>query len=120
MKSRDGYWLAGVVVSIISLLAAWFVFDMRYMWFVHGFDYAFLRIGFLIGVASMLLSWIFRPSRLFVGLIGMATLSFPPIMRGDKFVGLNAAYAFWVLIFVLLLLTATELHRRASTAPPAI
>lgn len=90
MRGKRKYQVAAIIVSILALLATWFVFDMRYMWFVQGREYIFLRVGFLVGVGLIMLGWVFRPSRMFVGLIGMATLCFPPVLGGGRFVALNA------------------------------
>ena len=106
-------WLGFSFFAAISLFVSWFVFELRYMWFLSHHSFLFLRIGFLLCIGLIILSWAVYPSRLFVGLIGIALFIFPPILRSQAYVQIDGEFAVWLSGAVLLLVATTEIDLRA-------
>ena len=114
------YRLRVITVSIlfeaIALAVSWLIFEMRYMWYVKSDDFEFLRNGFAGGAAIIVLLWLFYPSRILVGLTGMAIFVFPPLFDRSRFVPVDGAFFVWSCGALLLFLLATELRRRAISS----
>jgi len=117
-SQKINLWLA-VLLSLVALGAMWFVFELRYMWFVNDSDFYFLRIGFGIAVVTIIALWIWSPSRILVPLIGFVALAFPPLLRGGQFVALDGTFTLWLLVPLLLLVVATQLNRMARVSRPS-
>lgn len=110
-------WFAFAALAAVALVAIWFVFELRYMWYVDAERFRFLRLGFISGVGLIVLLWAFYPSRILVGLVAIAIFVFPPALRSDQFVSLDLASFPWIVGVALLLVGATELRRRARPIP---
>lgn len=106
-------WIAFAILAIVALVASWFVFEVRYMWFVDVENFRFLRVGFLVGIGLIIVSWAAYPSRLFVAATGTSLFLFPPILRSSQYVPVDGAFLVWICGAVALLLAATELDIRA-------
>ncbi|RDZ28081.1 hypothetical protein [Lysobacter silvisoli] len=113
---RHALWIWCIAVSLVALIAIWFVFETRYMWFVSGDDFTFLRRGSLLGVGLIILLWGVYPSRILAALAAVGIFVFPPLFRGDKFVALDIPFSAWMLGALALVVAATELNRRARRA----
>lgn len=114
-KSRrfTALWAAFALFAAVALFASWFVFEVRYMWFVDVENFRFLRVGFLVGIGLIIVSWAAYPSRLFVAATGTSLFLFPPILRSSQYVPIDGALLAWACGAVALLLVATELDIRA-------
>lgn len=108
-----GLWIAFAILAIMALVVSWFVFEVRYMWFVDIDNFRFLRVGFLVGIGLIIASWAIYPSRLFVAAAGISLFLFPPILRSSQYVPVDGAFLVWACGAIALLLVATELDIRA-------
>lgn len=109
-----------LVTAEIAIVVHFFIFELRYVWYLNG-DFSFIRIGYGVFLVAVVLAWCFYPSRVLVSAIGAAAFAFPPLLRGEIFASLTLGMVPFVLLSILLLLGATELRRRAfkprSTRP---
>jgi hypothetical protein len=116
MISRQTTLILCLLLSALALGVLWFLFEVRYMWYVKSDDFYFLRIGFFIGVVAIISLWTLYPSRLLVALIGACTFAFPPALRAGQFVMLDAKFGIFVIGALLLLVGATQLNRMTRKA----
>ena len=101
------------VTAAIAIAVHFFLFELRYVWYLNGDDFSFIRIGYGFFLIAVVLAWCFYPSRVLVSVIGAAAFAFPPLLRGEVFASMTIGMVPFVLLSVLLLLGATELRRRA-------
>lgn len=113
-----------LILFIVSALAAlavhYFMFEMRYMWYVTAEDARFMHLVYAGCIAAILLLWAFFPSRIAVALVGAFALFFPhfffasdarPLLgRTIDLPGIGIA-----LVALGLLVLATHLRIKAST-----
>jgi hypothetical protein len=112
MKSRNPFLVPFVVVAVISVAILFFVFDLRYMWYLSANDANFLRAGFGTCLLVITALWVVYPSRILVAGIGLVCFAFPPILRPKVFVGLDVKFSAFVFLSLLMLAIATELRQR--------
>lgn len=116
-RNSSGFlWLGFFVLAALALGVSWFAFELRYMWYVDADQFMFLRVGSLICTGLMIASWVAYPSRLFVALVGLTLLLFPPLLRGAEYASMDIGFIGWICVSVMLLLVATELEVRARRA----
>ena len=97
----------------LALAAFFLAYELRYMWYVSRENFIFLRSIFGVSVLTIILLWVFYPSRILVALVVLACFALPPLLRGAAFVQLDAASLGAVLLCALLVVGATELRRRS-------
>lgn len=94
----------------VSLVALWFVFELRYIWYLDAPTAFRMRAGFALVAMTILLCWFFAPSRLLVGGLGLVALFFP-IMVGLSHVPTNLGFLLFVAFVIGLLMATTHLRR---------
>ncbi len=67
------------VIAAIALVVHYFMFEMRYMWYVMPEDAQLMRIVYGACVAVIILLWAVFPSRFAVAILGFFALFFPHI-----------------------------------------
>jgi hypothetical protein len=102
-----------LVVAAVALALHFFLFELRYAWYLNDDDFSFIRIGYGVFLLTVVVAWCFYPSRVLVSVIGAAAFAFPPLLRGGVFASITLGMVPFVLLSILLLLGATELRRRA-------
>jgi hypothetical protein len=105
---------AFIVAATIAIAAHFFVFAFRYMWYVKAGTVEFLLFGYGICLLLIILLWIFKPSTILVGTVGLLALVFPPLLRSDDFVRWDAPFIGFVLVSILLLIGATLVRSRSG------
>lgn len=119
MKSNKLKWFVFLLLATVAIAVHYLMFELRYVWYLNVDDSRFVHTGYNICVFTIILLWVFFPSRILVAMMGFATFLFPPLLRGDRFPSLLAGevpgdggVVGFVLFSVLLLVGATELRRR--------
>jgi len=112
MTMKVGLRVVVLVTSCLLALAVHFgIFELRYTWYIKSQDASFIFGGYILSILLIGASWIWRPSRFFVGVTGLLALIFPPLLRSDAFAPVDAKFLTFVAASVLLLIGATELRR---------
>lgn len=116
MKPRTSL-LLFFVIAILGLVLHFFIFEMRYMWYVGQEDFRILRGGYIASVVAISVLWVFYPSRVLVAVVGLLALFFPhlyfaPDARPLLGRGIDLSSIIFALLGVALLVAATELRRR--------
>jgi hypothetical protein len=65
------------IVALVAVGVHYFIFEMRYMWYVHAEDVRFMRSVYAGSMFGIFLLWAFFPSRIAVMVIGGFALFFP-------------------------------------------
>lgn len=102
-----------ILLAVIAIAIHLFIFRMRYGWYGSDQQSLFLDVGYGICVLLIAVLWAVYPSRLGISLVGLAAFAFPPLMRPDEFVQMDLQFSGFVLIAILLLISATEIRRRS-------
>jgi len=103
-----------LVSAAIAIAVHFFVFAFRYMWYVKSDAAVFLLAGYAICMLLIILLWIFKPSPILVGIVGLAAFAFPPLLRSDDFVRWDAPFIGFVLVSLLLLIGATVVRSKSG------
>ena len=116
MKPRTSL-LLFFVIAILGLVLHFFIFEMRYMWYVNQGDFRLLRGGYIAFVVVIAALWAFYPSRVLVAIVGLLALFFPhlyyaPDARPLLGREIDLPTVIFALLGVALLVAATELRRR--------
>jgi hypothetical protein len=102
------------VLAVTALVAYVYAFELRYMWFRGYKDVALVRqveIGTVVAVVAL---WLFFPSRVLVGVIGLFGLLFPPIYDRANFAEVDLIFAGLASLHVGFLIAATQARLWAS------
>ena len=102
--------LALVLGAIAALLALWFLFELRYIWYVDAPEAGMLRLGFGICAISIVGLWLAFPSRIAVGALGIAAALFPVVLDARRPMP-NVGFIIVLLIVVGSLVALTHLRR---------
>jgi hypothetical protein len=65
------------ISALIALAVHYFMFEMRYMWYVSAEDARFMHLVYAGCLGAILLLWAFFPSRIAVAAVGCFALFFP-------------------------------------------
>lgn len=111
--------VAFVISAVVALAVHYFMFEMRYMWYVSADDAQFMRMIYGACVGAILLLWAFFPSRIVVALVGAFALFFPHFfytaaarpLLGRAIDGQGMAVAG---VAIGLLVLATHLRRKSA------
>lgn len=121
IKSNKLRWFVFLLLATVAIAVHYLMFELRYVWYLNVDDSRFVHTGYNICVFTIILLWVFFPSRILVAMMSFATFLFPPLLRGDRFPSLLAGevpgmkdwrFIGVVLFSILLLVGATELRRR--------
>ncbi len=118
MKPRTSL-LLFFVIAILGLALHFFLFEMRYMWYVSQEDFRLLRGGYIASVVVIAALWAFYPSRILVAITGLLALFFPHLYYAQDarpLLGreIDLPSIIFALLGVALLVAATELRRRSK------
>lgn len=120
MKSRTASALF-LICAFFALAVHFFLFEMRYTWYVTSSDYWALTGGYAACAGAIIVCWAILPSRALVGLIGLLALFFPHFIytASDRPL-LGRSIDSWTvgvaIASVALLVFATQLRRRCILA----
>ncbi|MCR6700956.1 MAG: hypothetical protein NVV68_07335 [Dokdonella sp.] len=78
--SRRTALLLFLVSAVLALAVHYFMFEMTYLWYVQVEQARLMRGIYAAVVAVILLLWALFPSRIAVGLVGLAGLYFPHLI----------------------------------------
>lgn len=108
--------VALLLLGGLSLGMLFLVFEYKYMWYVDHDQFEALRYGFLVGIASIVLLWVFFPNPWAVAVAGLLTLMFPVIFKIGRSTSLSSWTPAYIVVGVLclLLLVATAIFRRGA------
>lgn len=100
----------------LSLGTLYFAFEYKYMWYVDQDQFEALRYGFLAGVVIIVLLWVFFPNPWAVAMAGLATLTFPLVLKIGKSTSLSSWTPAYIAVgaLCLLLLVITTFVRRGA------
>jgi hypothetical protein len=95
------------VIAAIALFAYAYAFELRYLWFIGSKDVSVVRqveIGVIFAIVAL---WVFFPSRLAVGALGLFGLVFPPLYDSARFAELELFFVGLIVLHVAFLVGAT-------------
>jgi len=95
-----------------SLVFLWFVFELRYFWYVQPDESVILYGGIALGATILVALWFFWPSRIAVAATALAILLFPQLFHTLS-LPLNVGFLFFSLINALALVAACEFRLRS-------
>lgn len=75
--SRRTALLLFLATALLALVSHYFTFEMSYMWYARVEDARLMRGIYAVLVVVVALLWVFYPSRIAVGLLGVLGLYFP-------------------------------------------
>ena len=90
----------------------YFVFMLRYGWYVRPDELVILLGGFALGATILVALWFFLPSRIAIAATALAVLLFPQLFHTLS-VPLNVGFLLFALINTLVLVAACEFRRRS-------
>ncbi|MEZ5960333.1 MAG: hypothetical protein R3C30_07875 [Hyphomonadaceae bacterium] len=99
------------MLGVVSLVALWLAFELRYIWYLDEPTALAMRGGFALAALGILVCWFVAPSRLLVGVLGLAALLFPLVV-GLSDVPINLGFLQFAGFVVGLLVVTTHLRRR--------
>ena len=124
MRKEKRFLFAFIICATIALAVHYFLFEMRYMWYVTANVASFMRTIYAVCILTILLLWAIFPSRIAVALVGLFGLFFPhlffvtdarPLLgRTIDVAGLGVAS-----VPLVLLILATHLCRRLKKERPS-
>lgn len=115
--SRRTVSLLFLISAVLALVVHYFMFEMTYLWYVQIEEARLMRGIYATVVAIILLLWVFFPSRIAVGLMGLFGLYFPHLIFSSNarpLVGreITLSGAGVTLVSIALLVVATQFRRR--------
>ena len=84
-KTKIWNWLSFLLVTFVVFVAYWFLFGIRYGWYLSPDNAKFLSIIFNSSAALTAILLVFYPSRILVFLIGLVCFLLPPLLRPEAF-----------------------------------
>ena len=70
--------------ALVALAVHFFMFEVRYMWYVTHEQAAFMRTVYAACILAIVLLWTFVPSRIGVAVICVFALFFPHLFYGPE------------------------------------
>lgn len=114
MSARRSYsWILFAVSALAAIGAFFFIFELRYMWYVSNEEFMLLRMIEAVGIGLILVLWLLYPSRIAIVAVGIAALSCPSFMPSKGSVPLDGAFIVWLCAAAAMLLVATQLNIKA-------
>jgi hypothetical protein len=101
-----------LVLATAALAVHFFLFQLRYGWYLKPDEFRLLLIGYLLCFCAILFLWLRFPSRFLVATVGLVAFVFPPVLFGENFVAVDVKFSVFVIFSLLLFVGATELRRR--------
>jgi len=114
IKPASLLFLASAVVAVATY---WFVFELRYAWFLHPDQARFLGIVLLVVAAGLVALWLWYPSRLLTAIVSAVGVALPPLAMGNVFPPLDRDFAPFAIGAIALCVLATHFRRRAFVGP---
>ena len=100
-----------VLLASVSLGVMLFVFEFHYMWFLRPSQAWALRVGFAVGVVSLIALWAFFPSYWAVIVVGAIIFAFPVFAPDMRPSSLSLRLAIAMSISIAFLIATTALRR---------
>lgn len=101
-----------LVFAILGILTHWFLFEIKFRWYVSKEDALLLDVICYGGIFLMCLIWYFYPSKILIGTLSIVIFLLPQLIRSEAFLGVKLDMIPILIIPVVLLLLATEFRRR--------
>lgn len=99
-----------LLVAATALVTYWLTMSIRYEWYLQPLPGAILRSIIMVVISSVVVLWIWYPSRVLT--VAAASLGFVlPPLTNETFVPLDLAFAPYVLVVIGLVCLATHLRR---------
>lgn len=100
-----------LLLSSLSLVLLFFVFEYQYMWHVKHVQFLILRGGFAVGTVTLIALWVFFPSYWAVAAIGVLVLAFPVFVPDVPSIKLSLAFVGAMTLSLALLIGTTALRQ---------